>query len=405
VDELSPNIPVVLARMDMHTWWVNSVVLKLAGISQETPDPPDAVIERDSSGRPTGILREWNAIELVRKHIPQPTSDTLYPWLTDAIAEVHRLGITGIHDQRVEGEGREAFRLWQALRRRDDLKLRVHMNVVADFLPEVITLGLQPGFGDDYLWIGHIKSFVDGTLGSKTAWMLRPFEGSSDNTGIVVTSPETLTKLAGQAAQAGFSLSVHAIGDRAVREVVAVMSEFPPNTVAGQLPHRIEHVQTVHPDDLGELARHNIYAAVQPVHLQSDWQAADKNWGQRGRYTYAFNSLLSNGTALAFGSDAPVAPINPLLGLQAALTRQDREQLPQTGWYPEEKVKLEDAIAAYTIVPARLSGKADRQGSIRAGKWADMILLNRNLFEVEPFTIPETKITLTIFEGQVVGRW
>jgi predicted amidohydrolase YtcJ len=149
----------------------------------------------------------------------------------------------------------------------------------------------------------------------------------------------------------------------------------------------------------------NIYAAVQPVHLQSDWQAADKNWGQRGRYTYAFNSLLSNGTALAFGSDAPVAPINPLLGLQAALTRQDREQLPQTGWYPEEKVKLEDAIAAYTIVPARLSGKADRQGSIRAGKWADMILLNRNLFEVESFTIPETKITLTIFEGQVVGRW
>jgi predicted amidohydrolase YtcJ len=404
LDELAPDVPVVLARMDMHTWWVNSAVLKLAGITHETPDPPDARIERDGSGQPTGILREWNALDMVRSHIPQPTADVLRPWLVAAIAEVHRLGLTGIHDQRVEGEGRESFKLWQSLRRQGELKLRVHMNIVADFLPEAMALGLQPGFGDDYLWVGHVKSFADGTLGSQTAWMLRPFEGSN-NTGIVVTTPERLTTLAARAAEAGFSLSVHAIGDRAVREVAAVMSEFPPQSAAGQLPHRIEHVQTIHPDDLGELARHNIYAAVQPVHLQSDWRTVDKIWGQRGRYTYAFRSLLEQGTAVAFGSDAPVAPIDPLLGIQAALTRQDTEQLPQGGWYPEETIKLEDAIAAYTIVPARLSGKAHQQGSISPGKWADMIVLDRNLFEINPRTIPETQIRLTVFDGQVAGRW
>jgi predicted amidohydrolase YtcJ len=279
------------------------------------------------------------------------------------------------------------------------------MNIAADFLPEIATLGLQPGFGDDQLWLGHVKAFADGTLGSQTAWMLQPFEGSADNTGIPVTTAEALTELALQASRAGFSLSVHAIGDRAVREVAAVMSEFPVDATTGQLPHRIEHVQVIDPNDLSHLAQHNIYAAVQPVHIHLDWRTANRVWGRRGRYTYAFRSLLNHGTVLAFGSDAPVAPLNPMLGIQAALTRQDPELLPEGGWYPEERISLEEALYAYTMGPAKLSGRASQQGSLSPGKWADMIILEQNLFDIDPNLIADVRVAVTIIAGKVAGRW
>lgn len=402
LDEIAPHVPVVLARVDMHTWWANSAALKQAGITRHTPNPPESRIERDAEGNPTGLLREWNAIALVRQHLPRPNSATLRRWLRQAIPQVHRLGITGIHDQRVEREGRQSARLWQSLRRAGELDLRVHMNIAAEFLPEIGTLGLQPGFGDDRLWLGHIKAFADGTMGSQTALMLAPFEGSADNTGLVVTSAQQLGELAAQARRAGFSLSVHAIGDRAVRDTAHVMAEFPPDAASGQLPHRIEHVQIFHPDDVTLLARHGIFASMQPVHLHLDWRTAKKVWGERARTNYAFRSLLDAGTPLAFGSDAPVAPINPMLGLHAALTRQDTEGLPAGGYYPDEKILLETAIYGYTAGPAALSGKSAVQGSISPGKWADMILLNQNLFEIEPDEIQHASVGLTVFNGQVV---
>ena len=402
LDEIAPDIPIVLARMDMHTWWVNSAVLKIAGITRHTPDPPEARLERDAEGNPTGLLREWNAIALVKKHLPRTDAAMLQQWMIDTISRLHRLGLTGIHDQRVEREGQRSMRLWQAIRQHGQLKLRVHANITADFLPEVTALGLQPGFGDDRLWLGHIKAFADGTLGSQTAWMLAPFEGSTTNDGIVVTSPRQLSGIAEQAVKAGFSMSVHAIGDRAVREVAAVLSEFPPNLAAGQLPHRIEHVQLIHPEDLGKLAVANIYASMQPVHLHTDWRTADKVWGTRARYTYAFRSLLDNGTPVAFGSDAPVAPINPMLSIHAALTRQDEQNLPDAGWHPHERIELPEAIHAFTMGPAHLAGKTRQQGSISPGKWADIMVLNHNLFEIEPAEIKDVSVKTTVFNGEVV---
>ncbi len=177
LDAISPHNPVALARMDMHTWWVNSAALRLADITAATPDPPESKIERDAAGAPTGILREWQAIELVEQHIPQPDESTLAEWLHAAVGDAHRFGLTGIHDQRVEREGQQSFRLWQRLRRQGQLKLRVHMNISSDFISEAATLGLQPSFGDDWLWVGHVKAFADGTMGSRTAHMLAPFEG------------------------------------------------------------------------------------------------------------------------------------------------------------------------------------------------------------------------------------
>ena len=261
------------------------------------------------------------------------------------------------------------------------------------------------GFGDDNLWLGHMKAFADGAMGSGTALMLEPYEGWLDNVGIAVTAPDELWTLITRAADAGFPISVHAIGDRAVREVLDVMSEWATTRAANSrlpMPQRIEHVQVMHPADLDRLAAHGIVASVQPIHLQSDWRTADRVWGGRARYAYAFRSLLDRGTPLAFGSDAPVAPLNPMLGIHAAVTRQDEAHEPAGGWYPQERLTVAEAIAGYTLGPARLSGMADRFGSITPGKYADVVVLSRNLFDIAPADIPTTTAWLTVFNGRVV---
>ena len=410
LDAIVPDHPVALARMDMHTWWVNGRALALAGVTAATPDPADSHIHRDAGGRPTGLFSEWNAIALIERVVPQPDAGALAEWLAETVAEANRLGLTSIHDQRVEREGAESLRLFQALRRQGRLSLRVHANIAADYVAEAARLGLQAGFGDDNLWLGHVKAFADGAMGSRTALMLAAYEGEPDNTGIVVTPADRLWQTTVAAGQAGFPMSVHAIGDRAVREVLDVMSEWATTQGATAsrrppplpMPQRIEHVQLIHPDDLARLAPSGIVASVQPVHLQSDWRTADRVWGGRARLAYAFRSLLDRGTALAFGSDAPVAPLNPLLGIHAAVTRQDETGQPAGGWYPAERLTVAEAIAGYTLGPARLSGKADRFGSITPGKYADLVVLSDNLFEIEPAAIAEVGVWLTVFDGRVV---
>jgi predicted amidohydrolase YtcJ len=406
LDDIAPHTPVVLARTDMHTWWVNSAALEQAGITTNTPDPPDSQLERDAAGELTGILREWNAIRLVEPHLPRPDETTLQGWLREVIAEAHQLGLTGIHDQRVAREGGQSFRLFQGLQRQGELTLRVHMHLAADYLAEATTLGLQAGLGDDRLWLGHIKVFADGTMGSHTALMLEPFEGEPDNLGIAITPADKLRELAIQAGQADFPLSIHAIGDRAVREVIQVLGEFQAEAPVSpaRLPHRIEHVQLIHPDDLARLGQQTTFASVQPVHLLADWPTADRVWGRRARYAYAFRSLLDHSVQLAFGSDAPVAPLNPMLGLYAAVARQDEHGEPPGGWYPEERLTIAEAIQGYTTGPAHLAGKQHSQGSITPGKWADMIGLSRNILEIPPAEMAEVKVELTIFAGQVVYR-
>jgi predicted amidohydrolase YtcJ len=404
LDEIAPNNPVVLARMDMHTWWVNSRVLDQAGITRETADPPESVIDRDANGDPTGLLREWNAIALVEQYIPKPDNHTQLAWMREALVEAHQLGLTGFHDQRVEREGQQSLRLFQKLRQEGDFKHRVHSNIASDFVAEAATLGLQPGFGDDLLWLGHVKTFADGTMGSGTALMLQPFTDMPGNLGLAVTDRDQLWELAIQAAEAGFPLSVHAIGDRAVRDILDVLSELETTNIATNLtmPHRIEHVQLIHPDDLGRLAENNIVASVQPVHVQTDWATADRTWGERARYAYAFRSLLNQGTHLAFGSDAPVAPLNPMLGFQSAVTRQDANGQPAGGWYPMEELILAETIHAYTLGPAYLSGTSHVSGSLTPGKWADFIVLTQNLFEGSRDAIAETTVEQTFFAGQLV---
>lgn len=404
LDDIAPQTPVVLRRLDLHTSWANSAALKRSGVTRETPDPPGSCLERDASGELTGILHEFGAIDLVEQHIPQPGPPTLQGWLRDAITEAHRLGLTGVLDMRLANEGRQSFRLLQALNRRGELDLRVHMAIPAESLAQAAALGLEPGFGDDRLWTGHVKVFADGSMGGGTAHMLQPYENDPDNLGLAVTPADELRELARQADEAGFSLAVHAIGDRAIRDTIDVLGEFPRDQagLAPRLPHLIEHVQLIHPDDLPRLSRYGIVASMQPVHVLSDWRTADRVWGRRARYAYAFRSLIDHGTRVSFGSDAPYESLNPLEGIYAAVTRQDRYGEPGSGWYPQERISVAEAVYGFTMGPAFASGKQTVQGSIAPGKWADMIVLSRDIFRIPPVEIAQTEVALTIFDGRVV---
>jgi predicted amidohydrolase YtcJ len=408
LDDLAPDHPVALTRTDGHAWWVNSLALELAQVTAQTPDPPNSRIERDAHGEPTGILLEGNAIDLIRRHIPEPDRATVDRVMRETMAAANRLGLTGIHDQRFDGESSAWFHGFQRLRHGGELTLRVHANIAKDRLADAVRLGVESGFGDDRLWIGHLKLFADGTMGSRTALMFEPFEGEPDNRGVAVTPADEIWQIATQASVAGIPLSIHAIGDRAVSDVLDVFTELQHHASAQSgptsqaIPHRIEHVQLIRPADLPRLAQLGVVASVQPVHILDDWHVADRVWGPRARYAYAFRSLLDHGTQLAFGSDAPVASLNPLLGIQAAVTRQGRDGEPADGWYPQERLTVAEAIHGYTVGPARLAGKDDRQGSISPGKWADLVVLARNLFEIPPDEIAATEVALTVFDGQVV---
>jgi hypothetical protein len=408
-----PGQPAIAYRSDMHIAVANSAALVQAAITPATPNPPGGLIDRDERGNPTGVLREL-AIGLVTTHIAPPTHEELLTAVGAGITELHRLGITAIHDQRIKdgSEGAAMLAIYTALRQAAQLTLRVNCNIAAHQLPSLVNLGLRSGFGDDYLRLGHIKVFSDGSLGSRTAWMLEPFEPQSSdevaNYGVNVTPPEQMASEFYQAQQLGFPISVHAIGDRANRVVLDLFEELTPLLPPPPAPHRIEHVQTINENDLARLATLNVTASVQPIHLTDDRDLTDRYWGARAANTYTFRSFLNAGVRLAFGSDAPVADPNPFLGIHAALVRR-RPHDPQPSWQPQEKINLEEIIRAYTLGAAEAAGWQATIGSLTPGKRADLIILDRDLFELAQHEstvdeIASTNIMSVIFDGKFVSE-
>jgi predicted amidohydrolase YtcJ len=406
LDDLAPDNPVILWRTDLHLAWVNSRALREAGISADTPDPPMGVIDRDQAGQPTGILREL-AINLVRDILPKPRAYETDQAMRRAIAQVHRLGLTGVHDMRIMGgeDGPPAFHAWQRLRAKGELKLRAWMMLPSERLSEAIGLGLRTGFGDDCLRVGGIKIFSDGATGPRTAWMLEPFADAES--GMPLTPMQKIADLIARAHQAGISTTIHAIGDRAIRELLDVFTEVlhrqqgPGQPLA---PHRIEHVQHSHPADLKRLGPLGLVASVQPLHVTDDFAMVDHACGQRGSWAYAFRDLLNAGTVLALGSDCPVASPNPFWGIHAAVTRQRRDGTPAGGWYPAQRMTVAEAVWGYTMGPAQATGQVARQGSLTPGKLADLIALDRDIFAIPAEEIADTQVWLTVFDGQVVYR-
>jgi predicted amidohydrolase YtcJ len=398
LDALTPDRPVALRRKDGHSVWVNSLALERAGIAATTADPPGGVIDRDEYGDPTGILRE-NAVDLLLAHVPQPGPGSLRLALKAGIARAHAAGLTGIHDM----EGPEALSLFQESHARGELKLRVTMQLPSGSLDHALALGLRTGLGDDMVRIGHLKLFADGSLGSQTAWMLEPFAGQPGNTGVATTPPEVLEHMVERAARGGIACAIHAIGDRANRQSLDILQRVGAGPFC-DLRHRLEHVQLLHPDDLPRLAQLGVVASMQPVHATSDRDMADRLWGDRCRYAYAWRGLLDSGAVLAFGSDCPVEGLDPLQGIYAAVTRKRAAEPDGEPWYPEQRLTVEEAVRAFTWGAAYACGQEHRLGTVTPGKLADLVVLSQEIFASTPESILTARIDYTIVGGEVVHQ-
>jgi len=408
LDSVAPNNPVALTAKSGHAYWVNSRALEIGGINADTPDPVGGQILRDDTSAPSGILLE-NAIDLVHRHIPQPSPAAIDAALRTAFPDAWRLGITGIHDC----DGRAAFAAYQRLNQQDELGLRVHKNIPVDVLEHAIGVGLSSSLGDDRLWVGHIKIFADGALGPRTAWMIDPFQNEPGNRGIPVYPTGELEALIHRAAKHGFACAVHAIGDQANRAVLDAFESLEHWNSHSQdepdlpgVPHRIEHVQLLHPKDLSRLSKLGIVASMQPIHAPQDMEMAERYWGKRAAFSYAWRSLREYDTVLAFGSDCPVEDLSPFLGIYAAVSRRrltDGAPGP-AGWYPEQKLTVTEAVHAYTQGAAHVAGKGHRLGSLTPGKLADLVILDRDIWAVEPDEILDTRVLGTMIGGGWVHR-
>lgn len=400
LDAAAPGHPVFLTDISLHSAWVNSIALQLAGIDVSTPDPAGGIIQRDAKGDPTGILFE-KAVELVEKIIPEPTSADRKRSLLAAQLQLLRLGITSVHDF----DGIPCFNALQELDQQGELLLRITKSLPMDQLEEAVELGLRTGFGSPHLRVGSVKLFADGALGPQTAAMLTPYEGSSHNSGKLLLTAGEILDLGKRAAISGLSLAVHAIGDRATREALHGLARLREYEAQHHLPglrHRIEHLQLLDPQDLDTASRYRICVSMQPVHLYMDMRTADRHWGKRARYAYAVASLKSRQTSLVFGSDAPVENPNPFWGIHAAVARC--VQGSEDAWYPEERIDLADTINAYTLEPAKLAGYQDQLGELKTGCLADLVVLDRDPFQVSPQELYTIQSMMVVVDGNWVHR-
>jgi len=410
LDAVAPDHPVIIWRNDLHLAVVNSRGLEEAHITADTPNPPEGVIDRDASGEPTGILREL-AINFVSEVIPDPTEEETVDAMREGFPILHRLGITGLHDYRIMGgaDGPPAFRAYERLQAEGELDLRLWMHIPGEKLREAAALGLRTGVGDDYLRVGHVKLFSDGGQGARTAWMLEPYEDTGES-GMPLTPMGEIHEAVRLADRSGLAVAVHAIGDRANRELIGVFEEVlggprRADTAPPAAPHRIEHVQVIQPEDVERLARLGVVASVQPIHCPDDIPMVETSVGPRGRFAYPFRDMLEAGVPMAFGSDCPVANPNPMFGIHAAVTRQMRDGTPAGGWYPEQRLTVAEAVWGFTMGTAYVSGRDNQLGSITPGKLADLVVLDRDILalgETAPEEIARAEVVMTVFDGRVV---
>jgi predicted amidohydrolase YtcJ len=407
IDAVTPDNPVWVDRYDGHMGLANSLALKLAGIDRNTPDVPGGVILRDAEGNPTGAIKDA-ATDLMYKAIPAPSEERLTAAIRAALAEAASHGVTGVDDI----SGTRDLRVYQKLLASGELTTRIYAITPIEEATAPATVGLMAGFGGDWLRTGALKGFADGSLGSTTAMFFEPYNDAPQTTGVFagMMHPEgNMLKMARAADAAGLQIAIHAIGDRAIRTILDIYAEIakdngaaPPNG-RGERRWRIEHAQHMHPDDFEKFARLGVVASMQPYHAIDDGRWAEKRIGhERCKTTYAFRTFLDHHVKLAFGSDWPVAPLNPIAGLYAAVTRRTIDGKNPGGWYPEQKITLEEAIEAFTMGSAYAEFSENQKGSITPGKFADLVVLDADLFAIAPEKIQEVRVANTIVGGRLV---
>lgn len=440
LDAVVSDRPVALTGKDGHSLWVNSPALAVAGIDRDTPNPPGGVIEKHPhTGEPTGVLYE-EAMKLVQNALPPMDVDSLAEAMAAHLGRLHAQGITAVHCPELMVD----FQAYQRLRDRGDLTVRVTYLPLATQLEHLIELGMETGFGDEWLRLGQLKIFSDGTLGSRTAAMLAPFEGEPGNVGVLVCGGEELKRLVGRAAQHRIAVAIHALGDRAVRETLDAIEHaraIEARLGILSLRHRVEHAQLVDPADMARFGRLGVVPSMQPAHCPADKANALRFWGPRVAYSSPFRSLADAGAILAFGSDAPFgldltdASFSVLAGMYAALTRRwvvpgvlhDGDVDANAGSYgaavdggnrdagnaaadkndadayaPNEVLGLDEALAAYTTGAAYAGGEDGWRGALRVGHCADMVVLEENLYDVSVEDIPHVPVVATVVGGRPV---
>jgi hypothetical protein len=406
LDAAAPDNPVIIWRCDLHMAMANSEALRLAGLTDGQVSPHG--VERDASGRLTGLLRE-DAINMVKNSIPAPDLEQLVKSMREAQSSAHALGLTGLHDVRLSGARREAaltLRAWQVLRERDELSLRCWTGIQGEDRRLAQDLGLRTGLGDEYLRIGHLKYFFDGGMGARTAWMLRPYKDTG-LCGQCMHDPTDLLQEMREAHRAGLAVMVHAIGDRACRELAGVFERLsiPGSGETGLGPavqNRIEHAQVIRPEDVRRLAKLGLPVSMAPANMLLDIRMIEQCAPEAAKYAYACRSLMDAGVPVLFSSDCPVSDPNPLVGIQAAATRRRGDGTPEGGWRPEQRITVDQAVKAYTAAPASACGEGDVAGAIGPGKRADLIALDRNIYEIDPLEISRAQVALTVFDGRIV---
>jgi predicted amidohydrolase YtcJ len=417
LDAIAPANPVYLTAKSVHAAWVNTLAMQMAGISASTADPPGGRIQRDEQGNPTGILFE-SAMQLVDEVIPPCTPHQIAQAIREAQTQLWQFGVTGVHDF----DSMDCFSALQLLRANGELGIRVLKGIPLEAMPHAIQLGLRSGFGDDFLRIGAVKMFADGALGPRTAAMFQPYLGEPQNCGMLLMNAEEIFDHGRQAVTHGLSLAIHAIGDRAVHEVLDAFerlraleaSQAMQASIGGQASsfsvdrrwkgfrHRIEHVQIIQPEDCQRMAELDLIASMQPIHATSDYAMADRYWGERAQNAYAWRLLMNHGVHLAFGSDAPVESPNPFWGLHAAVTRRRRDGTPGAqGWYPQHRLNVHEALQGFTRGVAYAAGMEDHLGMLSPGYLADLLVLSE-----DPLACPMEQLAeLYPLATMVGGKW
>lgn len=402
IDRYTPNTPVFVNRLDGHMSLANSVALRLAGVTREAKDPPGGLIVRDAkTGEPTGVLKDA-AMSFVWRVVPQSSFEEKLTAARAATEHAARLGVTSVQDMSAGAD----VGVYQTLLGRGELKTRIYAVSPLPSWERLARTGVRAHFGSDMLRIGGLKGFADGSLGSTTAFFYGTYNDAPDTHGLAGDEmfPEgAMLERVRAADRAGLQVMIHAIGDRANDSILSIYEQVIRDDGPLDRRFRVEHAQHLRAPDIARFARDKVIASMQPYHAIDDGRWAEKRIGhERAKTTYAFRSLLDSGAMLAFGTDWTVAPLDPMLSIYAAVTRRTLDGKNPSGWIPEQKISVEEAVRAYTIGSAYAEFTEKEKGTIAPGKLADLVIINTQIFQIDPKEIEKARVVMTIMDGRVV---
>jgi predicted amidohydrolase YtcJ len=402
IDAATPDTPVFISRIDGHMALANSAALKLAGVTRETPNPDGGFIVRDpKTGEPTGVLKDA-AMNFVSRKIPASTFEEKLAAARAATEHAARLGVTSVTDMSAGAD----VGVYQELLRRGELKTRIYAITPLPQWERLGQTGMRAAFGSDMLRVGGLKGYSDGSLGSTTAHFFEPYADAPETRGLPGEEmfPEgAMLRRVMNADRAGLQIMIHAIGDRANDQILQVFEQVTAQNGPRDRRFRIEHAQHLRMQDIPRFARAKVIASMQPYHCADDGRWAEKRIGpERAKGTYAFRSLLDAGATVAFGTDWTVAPLDPLAGIAAAVTRRTLDGKHPGGWVPEQKIGVEETVRAYTVGSAFAEFADHTKGTLAPGKLADLVILTKDIFRIPTTEIETARVQLTVMDGRVV---